>query len=53
MNHTPFILSAYAIAVVVLAWCAIAPVLRGRRFRKSWLAGHRAAPKPDQNGTPD
>ena len=28
MNHAPFIWAAYSIGAVVLAWCAIAPLLR-------------------------
>ena len=28
MSHTPFIFGAYAIGVVVLLWCAVAPVIR-------------------------
>jgi len=32
MPHGPFILGAYAFALVALAWCALAPVRRGRNL---------------------
>jgi heme exporter protein CcmD len=35
MDHTPFIIGSYAAAGVILAWCALAPVLRMRSLRKS------------------
>ncbi len=38
MNHAPFIWSAYAVAVIVYAWTALAPVWRARRFRAAWQA---------------
>ena len=28
MSHTPFIWASYSIAVVVLLWCALAPLAR-------------------------
>jgi heme exporter protein CcmD len=28
MSHTPFIAGAYTIGVIVLLWCALAPVFR-------------------------
>lgn len=31
MDHTPFIWSAYGLTAAVLAWTALAPVLRRRR----------------------
>lgn len=31
MDHAPFIWAAYALSAVVLAWTAIAPLLRRRR----------------------
>lgn len=34
MDHTPFIIGSYAAAAVILAWCALAPVLRMRSLRK-------------------
>ncbi len=34
MDHTPFIVGSYAAGAVILAWCAIAPVLRMRRLRR-------------------
>jgi hypothetical protein len=33
MSHTPFILAAYSFATILLAWCALAPLLRGRKLR--------------------
>lgn len=34
MDHTPFIVGAYAAGALVLTWCALAPVLRLRRLRR-------------------
>lgn len=42
MDHTPFILAAYAAASVVLVWCAVAPLLRARQLRKQWSAHRRS-----------
>ncbi|MEJ2533979.1 MAG: heme exporter protein CcmD [Gammaproteobacteria bacterium] len=42
MDHAPFILAAYAAASVVLAWCAIAPLLRVRQLKKQWSAHQRS-----------
>ncbi|MGD2130642.1 MAG: heme exporter protein CcmD [Lysobacterales bacterium] len=30
MNHLPFIWAAYSIGTVVLAWCALAPLVKKR-----------------------
>jgi len=30
MNHAPFIWASYAVGVIVLAWCALAPLARKR-----------------------
>ena len=38
MSHTPFILAAYSIAVVLLGWCALAPVVKARRLRRFILS---------------
>jgi heme exporter protein CcmD len=51
MDHAPFILAAYAIAAVLLAWCALSPVLGGRklieRLRRAYRETERDhAPKP-------
>jgi len=35
MDHTPFIIGSYAVTAVVLAWCALVPLLRLRRLRAS------------------
>ncbi len=32
MDHAPFVWGAYGAAFVILAWCAIAPVMRGRKL---------------------
>jgi len=32
-DHGTFIIAAYAAAAVILAWCALAPVLRARKVR--------------------
>ena len=34
MSHTPFILGSYAIAVLVLGWCALAPVVRAKTLKR-------------------
>jgi heme exporter protein CcmD len=41
MDHTPFIIGSYGAFAIVLAWCAIAPVLRMRRLRRELLERHR------------
>ena len=41
MSHLPFIIGSYAVAVVVLGWCALAPVLRTRRVRARLRARQR------------
>ena len=38
MSHTPFIVAAYSVAVVLLGWCAVAPVVKGRRLRRFILS---------------
>lgn len=38
MAHEPFIIAAYAAAGALLAWCALVPVLRGRRLRRELRA---------------
>jgi len=35
MNHLPFIVGSYAAGLVILVWCALAPVLRGRRLTRA------------------
>lgn len=42
MDHTPFIWGAYGFALVILTWCALAPVLRGRKLAQRIRAAHRA-----------
>ncbi len=37
MSHTPFILAAYSFGVVLLTWCAFAPVVRARRLKQEIL----------------
>lgn len=34
MSHTPFIVASYAITAVLLAWCAFAPVIQGRKLKQ-------------------
>ena len=38
MSHIPFIVAAYSIALVLMAWCALTPVLRGRRMKRFILS---------------
>jgi heme exporter protein CcmD len=38
MSHTPFIVAAYGVALVLLAWCALAPILRGRKMKRFILS---------------
>ena len=38
MSHTPFIIATYSFALVLLSWCAVAPLLHGRRLRKDILS---------------
>ena len=40
MSHTPFIWAAYSIGAIVLAWCALAPLLRKKavtRDIRRWI----------------
>lgn len=32
MSHTPFIIASYTIAAVLLVWCALTPLLQGRKL---------------------
>jgi heme exporter protein CcmD len=36
MDHTPFIVGAYAVTALVLGWVALAPLLQARRFTRKW-----------------
>jgi heme exporter protein CcmD len=38
MDHTPFILGAYGAAVVIMTWCAVAPITRGRALVRALKA---------------
>jgi heme exporter protein CcmD len=35
ISHTPFIIASYAVAAVLLAWCALAPRFRRNAALKS------------------
>jgi hypothetical protein len=48
MDHTPFIIGSYVVAALVLGWTAVAPVLRGRRFAREWLARLRVQERRQQ-----
>ena len=37
MDHTPFIVAAYSIAAVLLTWCALVPVFKGRSLKRTIL----------------
>lgn len=39
--HAPYILSAYAIALAVCLYVALAPVLNGKRQRRQIASAHR------------
>ena len=51
MSHTPFILGAYAAGILVLAWCALAPVVRTRRLVRALRARNSAAGGSDASDT--
>lgn len=51
MDHTPFIVGAYSAAFVVLLWCALAPVLRARRFRSEMRRALPAEPAGDEESS--
>ncbi|MFT7564346.1 MAG: heme exporter protein CcmD, partial [Bacteroidia bacterium] len=34
MSHTPFILASYAITTVLLVWCAVAPLVQGKKLKQ-------------------
>ena len=38
MDHTPFIVGAYGAAIIILAWCALAPIARTRRLKNALRA---------------
>jgi len=38
MSHTPFIVAAYSVALVLLGWCALAPIVKGRRLKRFILS---------------
>ena len=38
MSHTPFIVASYLIALVLLGWCALAPLARGSRLKRFILS---------------
>ncbi len=38
MSHTPFIAAAYLAALVLLGWCALAPLMRGRALKRFILS---------------
>jgi heme exporter protein CcmD len=51
MSHLPFIWAAYGSGAVILAWCALAPLARGRKIRRQIASMHqhaetRNAPRP-------
>jgi len=37
MPHAPFIIASYAIAAVLLSWCALAPVFQSRKLKRDIL----------------
>jgi hypothetical protein len=47
MSHTPFIVASYLTALVLLGWCALAPVLRGRKLKRFILSRNRFTEKED------
>ena len=40
MSHLPFIVGSYLIALVLLGWCALAPVLQGNKLKRFILSRH-------------
>lgn len=32
MSHTPFIIASFGIAAVLLTWCALVPLVQGRKL---------------------
>ena len=40
MSHTPFIVGSYLIALVLLGWCALAPVMQGKKMKRFILSRH-------------
>ena len=39
--HLPFIIGAYSIFVVILTYCALVPVVRGRKIRDQVSRYHK------------
>jgi hypothetical protein len=38
MSHTPFIVGSYLIALVLLGWCALAPMLQSNKLKRFILS---------------
>lgn len=51
MSHTPFILAAYSFAVVLMAWCALAPVFQIRKLRNEILGRLETMEQTDASDT--
>jgi len=51
MSHTPFIVAAYSIALVLLSWCALTPVLKGRQLRRFIMS--RSIVTEEENDAPE
>ena len=45
--HLPFIIGAYSIFVVVLTYCALVPIIRGRKIRAQVSHFHKTRNRND------
>jgi len=43
MPHAPFIIAAYGVAAVMLTWCAIGPLLAGRKLARQLRSKYQEA----------
>jgi hypothetical protein len=35
MSHTPFIIASYIITAALLSWCALAPLVQGKKIKEA------------------
>jgi heme exporter protein CcmD len=47
-EHSTYVIAAYAAATIILAWCAVAPVIKGRAIRSALIRA--LARKPEVEG---
>jgi heme exporter protein CcmD len=51
MSHTPFIIAAYAITTALLVWCALTPLVQGKKLKQIITRQSLAKGEDDASGT--